>query len=73
MIRTVLVVPAALAVLALGACTGQSDSYPGSAGYLPYYERGIDQDIDATHGLDTPTSRSLGTPDPIRVLDMPSE
>jgi hypothetical protein len=58
--RTVIVAPMALALLALAACSGDSGAYPESAGYAPYYERGIDQDIEATHDDDAPTLRNLG-------------
>lgn len=73
MLKAIVVMPAALMLCALAACAEQSDSYPGTAGNLPYYERGIDQDIDASHGVDTPTARSVGLPNPITELDQPSE
>jgi len=73
MARAVFLLPMALAVLGLAACAGQSDEYPGSAGYRPYYERGIDQDINATHDPNTPTAGSEGLPNPSTELDQPSE
>ncbi len=73
MTRAIVIVPAGLALYALAACSGQTDTYPQSAGYRPYYERGINQDIEATHGVDTPTSRTLGVPNPMTELDQPSE
>ena len=73
MTRAVYLVPVAFAVFGLAACTSQSTDFPGSAGYQPYYERGIDQDINATSDPDTPTARSEGLPNPSTELDEPSE
>ncbi|HUN46003.1 MAG TPA: hypothetical protein VMU85_05765 [Stellaceae bacterium] len=73
MSRAVFLVPMALAIFGLAACAGQSDEYPGSAGYRPYYERGIDQDINATHNPNAPTAGSEGLPDPSTELDQPTE
>ncbi len=52
---------ASIVLVTVAGCAAPSHGDPEAAGYFPYYDRGIDQDIATTHDAGVPLSRNFGS------------